>query len=202
MDFPGDGGGQILRNSYLKEMGIDVWTLRPPPEPGASESVLPSVLPSELPSVVASDNADVPEFSLCFLNYRSFAICLSLDEDEVVISPHAKHFCDDVALALNGSALSPGINNLKWPGRGRQDQSIAAAEALIIQRVSSLPRLILVFGNRAASLIPGTENCPTNQLLELHGRQVRILDSIAQLSYEPGRKRNLWQILQGHRKFL
>ena len=182
-----------MRNySYLKEMGIDVWTLRGPSETGAGESLRPAVDDGEV--------TDELEFHLCFLNYRSMAICLSLGKNQEVISLGARRFCDDVALALNGSDLKPGINNLKWPIRGEEDRSVSAAELVLLQRLNALPGLILIFGDSTASLIPGVQGLANNQVFEVNGRQVLLLNSIDHLCQGSGGKRALWQIIQEHRK--
>lgn len=181
-----------MRNSYLKEMGIDVWTLRGPTAASAGESLLPSADDAEV--------TDELEFHLCFLNYRSFGICLSLGQNQEVISPGARRFCDDVALALNGSDLKPGINNLKWPIRGQGDRSVSAAESVLLQRLNGLPGLILIFGDTTASLLPGVQGFANNQLFEVNGRQFLLLSSIDQLCQGSGGKRSLWQIIQEHRK--
>lgn len=189
-----------MRNSYLKEMGIDVWTLRGPSETGTEGSLQPSVHDSMDGSMDQGEAADELEFHLCFLNYRSLAICLSLGKNQEVISPGARRFCDDVALALNGSVLKPGINNLKWPIRGEQDRSVSAAESVLLQRLNGLPGLVLIFGDSTASLIPGVQGLANNQVFEVNGRQVLLLNSIDQLCQGSDGKRSLWQIIQAHRK--
>ena len=193
-----------MRNSYLKEMGIDVWTLRGPSETAAGEPLQLTVDESMGGSIDHSmedrEVTDGHEFHLCFLNYRSFAICLSLGKNQEVISPGARRFCDDVALALNGSDLKPGINNLKWPIRGEEDRSVSAAESVLLQRLDGLPALILIFGDSAASLIPGVQGLANNQVFEVNGRQVLLLNSIDHLCQGSGGKRSLWQIIQEHRK--
>jgi hypothetical protein len=195
---------EVLRNSYLKKMGIDVWTLRGPLEADAGELLQPAVDGSMDDSIggPAGDGEvkDGHEFHLCFLNYRSFAICLSLGINQEVISPGAKRFCDDVALALNGSDLRPGINNLKWPIRGEEDRSVSAAASVLAGRLNGLPGLMLIFGDSSARLIPGVQGLANNQVFEVNGRQVLILDSIDHLCQGSAGKRSLWQIIQEHRK--
>jgi hypothetical protein len=198
--FRDNADEEVLRNSYLKEMGIDVWTLRGPSETGSGESLQPSVGDPVGDSADEGEITDELEFHLCFLNYRSLAICLSLGKSQEVISPGARRFCDDVALALNGSVLKPGINNLKWPIRGEQDRSVSAAEAVLLQRLNGLPGLVLIFGNSTASLIPGVQGLANNQIFEVNGRQVLLLNSIDQLCQGSGGKRSLWQTIQAHRK--
>lgn len=173
-------------------MGIDVWTLRVPSKVGALEL--------EQSAIGVGDVTAGPEFHLCFLNYRSFAICLSLGTNEEVISNGARRFCDDVALALNGSVLNPGIKNLKWPMRDGEDHSAAAAESVVSQRVNGLPGLMLIFGDVTASLIPGVAGAVPDQMLELNGRQFLLLNSIDQLCRGASGKRSLWHILQQHKK--
>lgn len=172
-------------------MGIDVWTLRGASTPCAPQSAQPA----------REEVAVGPEFHLCFLNYRSFAICLSLDQNEKVISVSARAFCDDVALALNGSAVNPGINNLRWPNRAAEDHSAKAADSAVLQRVNALPGLMLIFGQTAASVIPGVVDPVSGQVLELNGRQVLLFNAIDELCQGASGKRTLWQILQRYGKF-
>jgi hypothetical protein len=171
-----------MQNSYLKEMGIDVWVLRGPPRPEASLSI-------EAETVE-------PNFHLCFLNYNSFGICLSLKVDEEVVSTHSKRFCNDVAMAINGGVRQPGINNLKWPVRGNEDNSHAAAQSIVEQRFTSLPGIVLVFGKEATDYIPGVEAVDDNEVLNLDGRQILVLESIDEICLGVEGKRTLWQRLQ------
>ena len=193
-----------MRNSYLKQMGIDVWTLRGSSEADTGEMLQPAV-DNSMGGPAKDVEVDLEvkgghQFHLCFLNYRSFAICLSLGIDQEVISPGARRFCDHVALALNGSDIKPGINNLKWPIRSEEDSSVSAAASVLSQRLNGLPGLILVFGESTASLIPGVQGLANNQLFEVNGRQVLPLNTIDHLCQESGGKRSLWQIIQEHRK--
>jgi hypothetical protein len=185
-------------------MGIDVWTLRGPLEADTGELLQPAVDGSMDDSIGGppgdGEVKDGHEFHLCFLNYRSFAICLSLGINQEVISPGARRFCDDVALALNGSDIKPGINNLKWPIRGEEDRSVSAAESVLEGRLNGLPGLILIFGESTASLIPGVQGLANNQVFEVNGRQVLLLNSIDHLCQGSAGKRSLWQIIQEHRK--
>jgi hypothetical protein len=189
-------------------MGIDVWTLRGPSEADSGELLQPAVDDSMNDSLddsiggPAKDGKvkDGHEFHVCFLNYRSFAICLSLGINQEVISPGARRFCDDVALALNGSDLRPGINNLKWPMRGEEDRSASAAESVLAGRLNGLPGLVLIFGDSTASLIPGVQGLANNQVFEVNGRQVLLLNSIDHLCQGFAGKRSLWQIIQERRK--
>jgi hypothetical protein len=199
---------EVLRNSYLTKMGIDVWTLRGPLEADTGALLQPAVDGSMDDSLDDSigcpakegEVKDGHEFHLCFLNYRSFAICLSLGINQEVISPGARRFCDDVALALNGSDLRPGINNLKWPIRGEEDRSVSAAASVLAERLNGLPGLILIFGDSSASLIPGVQGLANNQVVEVNGRQVLRLNSIDHLCQGSAGKRSLWQIIQAHKK--
>jgi DNA polymerase III psi subunit len=176
-----------MQNSYLKEMGIDVWVLRGPPQPEAS------------PAVVVEN--DEPEFHLCFLNYNSFGICLSLKVDEDVLSAESKRFCGDVALAINGGVRRPGINNLKWPVRGGENNSHAAAESVVLQRFMSLPGLVLVFGRDITDYIPdlkvnSIEAADNDEPLRLDGRRFLVMESIDDICSGVEGKRTLWRRLQ------
>jgi hypothetical protein len=203
-----------MQNSYLEEMGIEVWLPRDSPQPEASQSA-DNGSPSDdknhggAPDESAvSHTAEEPNFHLCFLNYHSFGICLSLNDDEDGISSGARRFCDDVALALNGGVRQPGINNLKWPMRGSEDNSHAASQRVVSQRLFSLPGLVLVFGGATTDWIPGIEprsndgTAGTDRGLELDGKTVLTMESIDELCSGAGGKRTLWQRLQAVRSLL
>jgi len=171
-----------VRNAYLKEMGIDVWVLRRRSESVQRESVL--------------IEARVPEFHLCFLNYRSFGVCLSLGYDQEVISPMAKRFIGDIALSINGSAGQPVLNNLKWPISRRESgkRPHRSLEDVVLQRLTSLPSLVLVFGDEAAAIIPGLQYDESDTCL-LAGQQILILGSIGEICQGAAGKRDLWRKL-------
>ena len=164
-------------------MGIDVWVLRDRSLSSPRQSV-----PVE---------ANVPEFHLCFVNYQSFGACLSFKRDQEVISPAAKRFIADIALSMSGSAQQPTLNNLKWPMSRREssEQLGKTAEEVILQRLDSLPALVLVFGNDAVGTIPGLQR--DDSPVGVHdGRRILALDSIDELCQGAGGKRNLWRKLQ------
>lgn len=171
-----------MQNSYLREMGIDVWVLR-----GSQQ---PEVMP------LATSGVLEHRFHLCFLNYHSLGICLALDDEEDVISTATRRFCDDVALAFTGESRQPGANNLKWPVRGSEDNSFAAAQSVISQRLMGLPGLVLVFGKEATACIRGMESAGDDEVLILDGRQIIALDSISDICSGVTGKRTLWQRLQ------
>ena len=169
-----------MRSAYLEKMGIDVWVTRDrsPGDPGGSVLV----------------DASEPEFHLCFLNYLSFGVCLSLKDDQEVISPAARHFIADIALSMNGSTQQPTLNNLKWPMSRREssDKPGRTAEEIVLQRLESLPSLVLVFGSDAVAAIPGlAQSTPTVP----GGRKILTLDSIDEICMGAAGKRNLWQRL-------
>lgn len=163
-------------------MGIDVWVPRDrsPHHPGQ-------------PLLV---DASEPAFHLCFLNYRSFGVCLSLMDDQEVISSAAKRFIADIALSMSGSAQQPTLNNLKWPMSRREasDQSERTAEEVVLHRLGSLPSLVLVFGRDAVAAIPGlsSDELPAG---DFEGRQILVLDSIDEVCTGAAGKRNLWRQL-------
>ncbi len=164
-------------------MGIDVWVLRDRSLSGPRQSVLVE--------------ADVPEFHLCFVNYQSFGACLSLKDDQEVISPAAKRFIADIALSMSGSTRRPTLNILKWPMSRREssEQLGKTAEEVVLQRLDSLPALVLVFGNDTVGTIPGLQR-DDSQIGVHNGRQILALDSIDELCQGTGGKRNLWRKLQ------
>ncbi len=174
-----------MRNSYLEKMGIDVWVLRDRPE---------------VDEPVAVEKAETGEFQLCFLNYRTFGICISLDYEQEVISPAAKRFIADITLSLNGGGHKPTLNNLKWPESSRESSDGAGrtpGEA-VSHRMSSLPPLVLVFGDRAVDIIPGLEPDESG-ISTLDGRKVLALDAISDICQGAQGKRNLWQRLNSQR---
>lgn len=163
-------------------MGVDVWV----PRDRSPDNPLHPVLM----------DASAPEFHLCFLNYRSFGVCLSLKDDQEVISHAAKRFIADIALSMNGSARQPTLNNLKWPMSRREssEQTGKTAEEVVLRRLESLPGLVLVFGRDAVAAIPGLERAepPTGAL---KGRQILALDAIDEICVGAAGKRNLWRRL-------
>ena len=164
-------------------MGIDVWVLRDRSLNSPRQSVLVE--------------ANVPEFHLCFLNYQSFGVCLSFKRDQEVISPAAKRFIADIAFSMNGSIQQPTSNNLKWPMSRRESvqQLGKTAEEVVLQRLDSLPTLVLVFGNDAVGTIPGLPQ--DDSRIDIHnGRRILALDSIDELCQGAVGKRNLWRKLQ------
>ena len=186
-------------------MGIDVWVLR-----GSNQHEVAKEVVQEVVQEVAQEGAQdvsanmvslvdsgVPEpgFHLCFLNYHSFGICLALGDNEEVVSMGSKRFCDDVALALAGGTRQPGVNNLKWPARGSEDTSIAAAQAIVTQRFMGLPGTVLVFGKDIVAYISGIE-AGDDEVMNLSGRQIIVLDSIDEICSGVTGKRTLWQRLQ------
>ena len=187
-----------MQNSYLKEMGIDVWVLRGSPQPVAAQ-VVTGEKSNELASGTSSATSfakEEPGFHLCFLNYHSFGICLSLRDDEEVLSTASKRFCDDVALALNGGVRQPGINNLKWPVRGSEDNSHSAAQSIVSQRFMSLPGLVLVFGKETTNYVAGIESVNDDETINLEGRQILVVESMDEMCSGVTGKRKLWQRLQ------
>jgi hypothetical protein len=179
-----------VQNSYLKEMGIDVWVSR-----DSHQSEVASSAPAE-ETGSKSETKTKMEFHLCFLNYHSFGICLSLEDGEEVISRKAKQFCDDVALALVGNVRQPGVNNLKWPARGSEDSSAAAAQSVVSQRFMSLPGFVLLFGGDTTAYLPGIKALDSDRLLSLDGRQILVMNSVSEVCASVEDKRTLWQDLQ------
>jgi hypothetical protein len=175
-----------VSNQYLNEMGIDVWVVR-------------DRSPSRQQDSVPVEVGD-PEFHLCFLNYRSFGVCLSLGTDQDVIAPGAKRFIADVALSIGGSALKPTMNNLKWPMSERHSDARPdrTAGEVVSDRVGSLPALVLVFGRDTAGVIPGL-SADESSAVSLGGRKILTLDSIDELCQGVSGKRNLWRTLNGLR---
>lgn len=175
-----------MRNYYLKEMGIDVWVVRDRSKGNSCQS--------------GHVDVNVPAFHLCFLNYLSFGVCLSLKDDQEVIAPSAKRFIADIALSVNGSARQPTLNNLKWPISGRESSDPAGktAEEAVLYRLESLPGLVLVFGRDTVATIPGLEfdERPTGAL---KGRQILTLDAIDEICIGATGKRNLWRKLSAVR---
>jgi len=207
-------------------MGFEVWTLRPEKDvavnstsaevASASREVVIDTtrgttndISNEAPVVdqqrralgpaVISNETGLSEFHLCFLNYRSLAICLSIDKQHDVIPQSARRFCDDVALAVNSGVINPVINNLKWPGRKNEHASSDNADAVVTQRINGLPGLVLLFGASAAATVPGIGDKSLNSIVEINGRKFLVLGSIDSLCQERGEKKRLWQMLQGLR---
>lgn len=206
-------------------MGIDVWTLRsevlaapashPATRPDTGDIAHESthdhshinqaepvrhVKNKEAQKAQVASSGDAPDFHLCFLNYRSFAICLSINENDEIISPAVRHFCDDIALAINGSTINPGINNLKWPNGNNKNASAEDANSNVTQRINGLPGLVLIFGSAAADNIPGIDAPKANVVLDLDGRKIIVVNAVEKLCREPGSKKLLWQLLQSSRR--
>ena len=86
------------------------------------------------------------------------------------------------------------------PRRESSEQRGKTAEEVILQRLDSLPSLVLVFGNDAVGTIPGLLR-DDSQVGVLDGRRILALDSIDELCQGADGKRNLWRKLQRVRGF-
>ena len=156
----------LTKNSYLKAMGIDVWTSRPAtPQPipevprKPTESAAPVVLKAKqasqaarqileapgLPVIHAEVNRTVPEFLLALFHYETMGICLSLRSE----SELPKRFCDDVARTMGANIESVRYQLLQWPMLSTSgiDQSIKAAREVVTQKFSQMPARVVVFGS-------------------------------------------------------
>ena len=184
-----------MRNSYLKKMGIDVWVLRDKPQ--GDHKAHPQGDPTEPVPTGATDKG-LPEFHLCFLNYRTFGVCLSLEYEQEVISPSAKRFIADIALSMKSGGHKPTLNSLKWPESSRESSDRETPQDAVSYRMRGLPPLVLVFGDQAVDVIPGLQPDESG-ISTLDGRRVLALAAISEICQGAEGKRHLWQRLNSLR---
>ncbi len=157
-------------------MGIEVWRVR-------------SVAPSPVPQQVTNHD---PAFHLSFLNYRTIAMCVTLDPDDEVISPEARQFCDDVALAFNGSRTQAVFSNLKWPTK---DGDQSAAE-ILRHRINALPGILIIFGAREIAHLPEMAGLKEGHMAYVEGRRILLTAAVSEVCAAPASKKALWRHLQ------
>lgn len=122
-----------LRNQYLREMGVDVWRLRPArpvlavepvpdtdrpgqrqsadarrtpvAEPGSQRESAPTQADkSQAPGEGAAQaRGPVPQFHLCFIHYQTLSLVFSVSLQSESLSPALRRFADDIAIALGNT---------------------------------------------------------------------------------------------------
>lgn len=155
------------RASYLRAMGIEVWTRRAlvpavpkgPDAPaglasGAKQDTAPAVVetaaaavPSiraSLPTPVETRPPEVPRFRLGMLHYGDFSVCMLLAEK----AEFPRRFSDDVARLMGADIAAARYQQLDWPMLDTQgiDQSVHAAREVVMRKFSVLGRQVLVIG--------------------------------------------------------
>ena len=156
----------LMRRHYLKEMGIDVWTSRPPYVPlSSAPSIFESTSASSMlvkdPALFSEQRKNegsaqgpkdlpgtqIPKFMFALFHYETIGICISLPSEKDL----HRSFCDDVARAMGGNISSVRYQLLKWPMLSAPDvdQSISVAREVVTQKFRQMPPKFLVFGDDA-----------------------------------------------------
>ena len=156
------------RASYLKAMGIEVWTRRAlvspmpngpdaparlapgakqEPAPAAVETTVapvPSIPASSSPTPVETRVPEVPRFRLGMLHYGDFSVCMLLAEK----AEFPRRFSDDVARLMGADIAAARYQQLDWPMLDTQgiDQSVNAAREVVMRKFAVLARRVLVIG--------------------------------------------------------
>ena len=87
----------------------------------------------------------VPRFSLAFLHYGTFGMCVSMSTGQAL----PRRLCDDLARVMEADVGGLRYQQLDWPmvNSPAIDQSIDAAREVVTQKFSQLPARVLVLGS-------------------------------------------------------
>lgn len=190
------------RLETLREMGIEVWRLRPDPAAVVVADSAPVVQPAPAAEVVATepetasrprDNAVVPEFRLAFLHYETVGLCLSLARGQEL----PRRLCDDIAGTLGGNVKDVRFQMLEWPMLSTSgiDQSDSAARQVVTQKFGVLPARVIVFGQDVKEYYRPLEKAHAAEPLAVGRQQYLLIDQLKELMGSSQSKRQLLAVL-------
>ena len=158
---------KIKTFQYLKEIGIDLWVMRPP----------------------LGNNPEELKACFLFLNYHSVGFCCSLDPENQRTPPDVLRFLDDLAFVFSLRKLSPYIGQLYWPLPFNPDCGL---QEVIGQIVSALPEKVILFGERFANCMSDMEDEIAEIDYKRDTKQFLFAGDIFAYLGNPQAKKDLW----------